>query len=382
MRSGYIIIFIISVAAFFSCKTSAKLADTPTIGELRFLGQYILPNAMSFQGTVVGGLSGIDYDKQRDQYYLICDDPSALSAARFYTAKIFINEKGIDSVMLTNVTTILNPSGNAYPDIRKDRVHSADLEAMRYDPSRDELLRTTEGQRIVNADTTMLQDPDIVIMDRMGKYKDSFPLPSILHMQKEEKGPRHNSLLEGVAFDAAYRHVFISVEDALYEDGAKAGTGDSTALVRILKFDRKKRKEIAEYAYSVDPVPYPANPAGAFKINGVSDILYAGKNRLLVIERAWSTGRGPSNIRVYMADLSRAENIISNPSLQLHPPKQSVSKKLLVNMDNIGIPIYNVEGASFGPRLPNGHATLLFVVDDNFSKTEKSQFLLFEIMPE
>jgi hypothetical protein len=377
----YFIISGICIALTFGCKPSAKLTKPPAIGQLRFINQFILPNAMPFGGTVTGGLSGIDYDKQRDQYYLICDDPSAFSPARFYTLKIPVSEKGMDSVMLTAVTTILNPSGNPYPDIRKDRIHSADLEAMRYDPSRDELIRSSEGQRVINADTMQLQDPDVVIMDRNGRYKDSFYLPSILHIQVEEKGPRHNSVLEGLAFDENYRHVFVSVEDALYQDGPKAGTGDSTAWVRIFKFDRNSKREVAEYAYKLDPVPYPATPPGAFKINGISDILYAGQNRLVVIERAWSTGRGPSNIRVYLADMNNADDIAAVPSLVSASPQQPITKKLLFNMDDLGIPIYNVEGVTFGPRLPNGHASLIFVVDDNFSKTERSQFLLFEVIP-
>lgn len=370
----------ICILVFAGCKPSAKTSAPASINHLKFLNQFVLPNAFSFEGTVVGGLSGIDYDKKRDQYYLICDDPSAYSPARFYTMKIPVTEKGIDTVIVTGVATILDPAGMAYPDIRKDRIHSADLEAMRYDPRRDELIRTTEGQRVINADTTLIQDPDIVIMDRQGKYKDSFFLPSNLRMHREEKGPRHNSVLEGIAFDENAKNVFVSVEDALYEDGPKAGTGDSTALIRIFRFDRATRQQTAAYAYRLDPVPHPANPVGAFKINGVSDIMYAGHNKLLVIERAWSTGRVPSDIRVYLADLNNAQDVSGIPSLAKTPPDRVVSKKLLLNMNDLGIPIYNVEGVTFGPKLPNGHASLIFAVDDNFSKTEKSQFLMFEIL--
>lgn len=381
MRSnGLFIIICIILFSAVGCKTAAKIAAAPAVDHIRFVNQFVLPNALAFDGTVVGGLSGIDYDRKRDQYYLICDDPSAFSPARFYTMKIPVSAKGIDSVIVTGVTTILDPLGNPYPDIRKDRIHSADLEAMRYDPSRDELVRSTEGQRVINADTILLQNPDIVIMDRNGRYKDSFFLPSNLRIQKEEKGPRHNSVLEGLAFDETNNQLFVSVEDALYEDGSKAGIGDSTALIRIFRFDRRTRKQTAAYAYQLDPVPYPANPAGAFKINGVSDIMSLGNDRLLVIERAWSTGRVPSNIRVYLADLSNAQDISGIPSLSQTPPRQLASKKLLLNMDDLGFPIYNVEGVTLGPKLPNGHPTLIFVVDDNFSKTEKSQFLLFEVM--
>lgn len=381
-----LISFIVTGFIFFSfagCSSSRHLKkQASSFGQLRFINEYIVPNALSVKGTVVGGLSGIDYDPGRDQYYLICDDPSAFSPARFYTAKIGISEKGIDTIYFPDVTTILNPAGEPYPDIRKDRTHSADLEAMRYDPRRDELIRCSEGQRvIINKDSMQLQNPDIVIMGRNGRYKDSFALPANMHIRSTDNGPRHNSVFEGVSFNSDQTRIYVSVEDAIYEDGAKAATGDSTAWVRFLEFDRNTRLQTAQYAYMVDPVPYPANPPGAFKINGVSDILYIGNYRMLVIERAWSTGRVPSDIRVYFADLKGASDISAVASLQKNPPARPISKKLLFNMSDLGRTIYNVEGVTFGPKLPNGHSTLIFVVDDNFSKTERSQFLLFEIIP-
>jgi hypothetical protein len=49
-------------------------------------------------------------------------------------------------------------------------------------------------------------------------------------------------------------------------------------------------------------------------------------------------------------------------------------------MDTLGIYIDNIEGVTAGPLLPNGHKTLLFIADNNFSPVEKSQVLLFEVM--
>jgi hypothetical protein len=48
-------------------------------------------------------------------------------------------------------------------------------------------------------------------------------------------------------------------------------------------------------------------------------------------------------------------------------------------MDDLGIYTDNVEGMTLGPELPNGHKTLIFVADNNFSKDEITQFFLFEI---
>lgn len=66
-------------------------------------------------------------------------------------------------------------------------------------------------------------------------------------------------------------------------------------------------------------------------------------------------------------------------SLQYSVPAHPANKKLLINMDDLGIYIDNIEGVTFGPDLPNGHKTLIFVSDNNFSKEQKTQFLLFEV---
>ena len=49
-------------------------------------------------------------------------------------------------------------------------------------------------------------------------------------------------------------------------------------------------------------------------------------------------------------------------------------------MDDLGIYIDNIEGVTFGPTLPNGHRTLVFVADNNFDVKEKAQLLLFEVI--
>ena len=48
---------------------------------------------------------------------------------------------------------------------------------------------------------------------------------------------------------------------------------------------------------------------------------------------------------------------------------------------NIKPVIYNIEGVTFGPILANGHRSLIFVTDNNFNTKEKTQFLLFEVIP-
>ena len=375
-----IVCFFANVILFSSCSVIHKASQQKvvSINSVKYLGGYEVPYNMQFKGTTVGGLSGIDYDSYSNVYYLISDDRSNENPARFYTANISISQKGIDSVQFVNVTALLQKDGSVFPSSKKDPAHSPDPEALRYNPLTNQLVWTSEGERIVKKEI-VLEEPAITIIDKAGKYIDTFPLPSQTHMYATEKGLRQNSVFEGLAFADNFKTMYVSVEEPLYEDGPRAGLQDADAYTRIIKYDALSRKPVAQYAYRLEPVAHPPIPVNEFMVNGIPDIISAGKNKLLVIERSFSTGIQVCTIRVYITDLSNASDISGLISLREQPFKQPAAKKLLVNMDDLGIYIDNIEGVTFGPDLPNGHKTLIFVSDNNFSKNQKTQFLLFEV---
>jgi hypothetical protein len=362
-----------------SCSVVRKAQkETIAIHSLKYIGGYEVPYNYKYKGTTVGGLSGIDYDKVNNLYYLICDDRSNENPARFYTAKISLDEKGIDSVEFVNVTTLLQKEGTVYPSSKKDPAHSPDPEALRYNPVADQLVWTSEGERIIKKEI-VLEDPAITIINKEGKYVDTFPLPLQTHMHATETGLRQNSVFEGITFADDFKTMYVSVEEPLYDDGPRAGLQDADAFTRIIKYDLASRKPVAQYAYRLEPVAHPAQPANEFMINGIPDIISIGGDKLLVVERSFSTGVAGCSIRVYVTDLSKASNIADVASIKGQPTFHPAAKRLLINMDDLGIYIDNIEGVTFGPDLPNGHKCLIFVSDDNFSKTQKTQFLLFQV---
>ena len=371
------------LSIFFAVILSLNIvnAQSVSINQLKFLSEYEITHNLSFKGTTVGGLSGIDYDKNKQVYYMISDDRSAVNPARYYTAKIFFTPKKIDSVVFVDVTTFLNAENKPYPNSKQDPAHTPDPEALRYDPITKQMFWTSEGERIVNQKDTVLENPSITIIHPDGKYIDTFPLPENLRMKAIEKGPRQNGTLEGLTFADNYKTLFVNLEEPTYEDGPRADVQKNNAWIRIFKYDIATKKNTAQYAYELDPVAYPAVPENAFKINGIPDILSLGDNKLLVIERSFSTGRLACTIKVFLVDLTDASNIINTASLKNSPAKHPLIKKLLLNMDDLKIYTDNIEGVTFGPDLPNGHKSLIFIADNNFNPMEKSQVMLFEVIP-
>ena len=371
------------LSIFFAVILSLNIvnAQSVSINQLKFLSEYEITHNLSFKGTTVGGLSGIDYDKNKQVYYMISDDRSAVNPARYYTAKIFFTPKKIDSVVFVDVTTFLNAENKPYPNSKQDPAHTPDPEALRYDPITKQMFWTSEGERIVNQKDTVLENPSITIIHPDGKYIDTFPLPENLRMKAIEKGPRQNGTLEGLTFADNYKTLFVNLEEPTYEDGPRADVQKNNAWIRIFKYDIATKKNTAQYAYELDPVAYPAVPENAFKINGIPDILSLGDNKLLVIERSFSTGRLACTIKVFLVDLTDASNIINTASLKNSPTKHPLIKKLLLNMDDLKIYTDNIEGVTFGPDLPNGHKSLIFIADNNFNPLEKSQVMLFEVIP-
>ena len=362
---------------FVSCST-VKTNETAN-SNLRstLLNSVEIPFNKEFKNTVVGGLSSIDYDPKNDLYYFISDDRAVYNDARFYTAKIHLGSNKIDSIAFKNIVFLKNAAGEKYSSWEKQPDKSIDPEELRYNPKTKTVVWSSEGARIMSKDFSVLQHPAVHTATTEGNFINTFNLPANLNMQKEEKGPRNNSVLEGITFNKNYTTLYTNIEEPLYEDDTEASITKG-GLIRLYAFDIKSRKNTAQYGYLLDPIVHEPNPAAGFAVNGVSAIQYYGKDQLLVVERSYSVGKQACTIKVYLCDFSKATDVKNIASLQNHEFTLA-SKKLILNMDDLGIFIDNIEGVTFGPKLSNGKQSLLFVSDNNFSNKQKTQVLLFEV---
>jgi hypothetical protein len=94
------------------------------------------------------------------------------------------------------------------------------------------------------------------------------------------------------------------------------------------------------------------------------------------MERSFSVGVGNS-VSLHLVGLPGADDVSGVRSL-LGAEVSPVTKTEVLDLDTLGLTLDNLEGMTFGPRLPNGHQALLLVSDNNFTPGQVSQFLLFE----
>lgn len=351
---------------------------------IRLLGEKIVPNALPFQGTTVGGLSSIDYDPRTGGYALICDDRSAINPARFYTATFPVSAKGVGDVTFTGTKPFLRPDGTTYPPLAQNdpskpqNEQTIDPEELRVDPWTGDYYWSQEGERTA----TTLIDPSIREARRDGKYVRDLPIPANEKMTPTA-GPRQNLVLEGLTFTGFGALVASNVEGPLLQDGPESTR--TTGGVSRITLQGRYGPVLAQYAYPQEPIFASPVPAGAFATTGVSSMLavdQADSTKFLMMERSFVTGVG-NKVRVYEIDTSGATNVLNVPSLAGAKHVKPVKKRFLFDAADLGLStVDNLEGMTWGPKLPNGERSLILVSDNNFSPTQVTQFVALAVPAE
>jgi 3-phytase/alkaline phosphatase D len=335
-------------------------------GGLQFLGQAIVPTGTMFRATTVGGLSSIAYDAHRGVYYSISDDPSLLQPARYYTIGLDVRDGRLtnDDVHFLDVTTLLAPDGKPYP------ANSLDPEGLGLTRDR-QLIITSEGF------TNSLIDPFIRRYALDGTFLRSLPVPApFLTTADHSSGVRPNLGFETASVAPDGRYMFTATENALYQDGP-AATINNGSRSRLLRYDLRTNRLDRQWEYDTDPVAEPPVPADQFSVNGVAELLPLNNEFLISMERSFSVGApGTGNkIKLYSVALPGATNF--NGEFRIPDRVRPARKQLLLDLDTLHIPLDNVEGMTFGPRLRDGRQTLVLVSDNNFAPSQFTQFLLF-----
>ena len=195
-------------------------------------------------------------------------------------------------------------------------------------------------------------------------------------------GIRNNLAFESLTLTNGGATLVTATENALKQDGPAAGVGVGSAS-RILTIDSATGNAGAQYVYPVGPVAQAPVPVGGFATNGLVELLDLGGGLMLAVERSFSagaptTGNTGNSIKIYVIDTAGATDV-SNVASLAGASYTPVGKELLLDLDTLGIALDNIEGVTFGPTLDNGARSLILVSDNNFSGTQFTQFIAFQV---
>ncbi|MEM1241735.1 MAG: esterase-like activity of phytase family protein [Cyanobacteria bacterium P01_H01_bin.26] len=323
----------------------------------------VLPMA-EFEGTQVGGLSALAYDRDRDRYYALADDRQQ---PRFYTLTLDFDSTAINGVTIDAVTPLTDGDGGSIAPL--------DAEGMVLTPSRS-LIVASEGsprQQI----PPQLQEFDLAT----GQLKGSFRLPQryLFGTDDDDATGQTQGVQENIGFEAltisapagSYEpfRLFAATEGPLYQD--LDIDPDIPFKNRWLHYliDPNQSTLISEHLYTMD-----AAPLGAV-VNGLSEILAIDAGgHFLALERAF--GLQGLSIKLYQLATGVASDTSAIATLQGDVSGITPIRKRLV-ADLTPLAPDNLEAMTLGPRA--GSQSLILASDNNFDDRQETQIWLFQL---
>ena len=150
-------------------------------------------------------------------------------------------------------------------------------------------------------------------------------------------------------------------------------------MSRILRFDRTHGVFDAQFAYPVEPVHAATPIPGNLAVNGLVELVALSDEHLLALERSFVALAYPEHsIKLFDVCLRDATDISEIPSLAEIDLDtiQPATKRLVTDIVTLVPRFDNIEGFTFGPTLPSGERTLIFISDNNFAPERQDTLVL------
>jgi hypothetical protein len=370
-----IAIFLTSCSSDLPSQASSRVFNKLSI---EYIGEYKVPDNFQVKNTTVGGLSGLTYDRQRDRFYAISDDRGDKAPARFYTLKLDLDTKNpdrvkLDKISITDVTLLKNASGETYPR------GETDTESIALTPQSSVFI-SSEGDRGKNI-PPFINEFDL----KTGRFKQALTIPQrYLPDTEGKRGVQNNLAFEGITLSPTGTlpasgeplRLFAATESALMQDKEVVKVGEDGKIPgaknRWLHYLLSNRPEIiSEHLYQLDPPPLGALEHGLPEIVSIDT-----SGHFLTLERSF--GLSGFRVKLFQTTMAGATDTSKIDSFKGNKTIQPIKKELAFDLKQLDIYIDNLEGMSLGARLPDGSQTLLLVSDNNFTKQQMTQFLLFK----
>ncbi|XFA74281.1 esterase-like activity of phytase family protein [Thermosynechococcaceae cyanobacterium Okahandja] len=317
---------------------------------VEYRGEMTLAAGTRFEDTVVGGLSGLTYDPQRQQFYAISDDRQQ---PRVYTLKI-------NPLEPTAVTLLKQANMEVYPP------NTADTEGIGLTPE-GSLMISSEGV-VATASLPWIKE----FARASGQQQRALPIPAYyLPDGTGRQGIRNNLGFEALTLSPAGDRLFVAVESALSQDLRP----NQPVYCRLLHYLRGDVAPVllAEHLYPLDPAPDEV-------FNGLVELLALDNGgHFLSLERTYSPLKG-HGIKLFEVSLAGATDTLGMATLPVDTRSlRPVQKRLVLDLKTLGIPLTNLEGMALGAPFADGARSLLIIGDNNFDEQTPTQVLVFAI---
>lgn len=167
-----------------------------------FLGFSDALNRTTFEGTNVGGLSALTYDRRNDVYYSLVDNEKE-TPARFYTLDLPLDRPGLGDPGVLAVTFLRGASGQQFTGANFDG---------------EGLALTRKGDLLASSET----EPSIRRFSLGGDLVEELPVPrKFLAVPAGEAQP--NKTFESLSLSPDGRNLYTAVEEPLASDGQTEG---------------------------------------------------------------------------------------------------------------------------------------------------------------
>ena len=366
---------VVLVALTCGCASRVALPPASVSARLIVIGDTIVNsnNGTSNTRPDVGGLSGAYYDPRVERLYAVSDDRER---PRLVTMEVSV-AAGVRVTTREVVALQLPHQGR----------RTLDAEGVAPAPN-GRLYVSSEG----NAADPNEPAPGIYEYTRQGRFVRSLPLPRRYLGSGDGSGMRDNGAFEGLTVSPDGRRLFVATESSLRQDGEAPGF-ERGAISRLLAYDVPIVGAPREYAYRIDSIVRPQAFNEAEGEIGVAEILALSSRELLVLERGYvrevalRAGRSANSIRIYHVSLTSDAEVTGRPSLVEEPPAAVLKKTLVLDAAAIAPELSpplraleNFEAMTFGPRLPDGSASLLLISDDNFSDRQVTAIVVLALV--
>lgn len=338
---------------------------------LNFLGEYQLPKATPFENKPIGGFSSLSYEvpgygtpKGRGiRFYALSDPTETTDPVQFYTLKFNLETPDSETPRLKDIevesVTVLKDSEN-----QPLSQHQFTPESIAFSP-RNSVFVATENLENSNV-TSLIAEYNF----QTGTLKNTVPL-SPFYVPKLEDSQQK----QGVEPQFGFKALTVS-PDGFSPDGRdpfRLFTATEHPLIQDRDAEQATKLRLLHYvvadraSFLVSESLYPLEETS----QGLIDIA-AGKGGLLFsLEESNPSGKIYQLFTGDSTDISRI-NSLKGELRKVQP----IRKKLLLDLQDLGISIQHLGSMALGPRLPDGSQSLVLISED---EGEMTQFLLFSL---